>query len=72
LPWQFAADRDHQTDQRIEVSARDRTKHRDEHHEDLDLVLAMNAGLYQSPVQALVALKALNQYVLKAAHRHSL
>lgn len=38
---------------------------------ELDLVVAMNAGLYQSPVQALVALKALNQYVLKAAHRRS-
>ena len=38
---------------------------------ELDLVVAMNAGLYQSPVQALVALKALNQYVLKAANRRS-
>jgi CubicO group peptidase (beta-lactamase class C family) len=36
---------------------------------DLDLVLVMNAGLYQSPVQALVPIKALNQYVLKAASR---
>ena len=38
---------------------------------ELDLVLVMNAGLYQSPVQALVPIKALNEYVLKAASRQS-
>jgi CubicO group peptidase (beta-lactamase class C family) len=38
---------------------------------ELDLVLVMNAGLYQSPVQALVPIEALNRYVLKAASRRS-
>jgi hypothetical protein len=38
---------------------------------ELDLVVVMNAGLYQSPVQTLVTLKALNQYVLKAASRRT-
>jgi hypothetical protein len=33
---------------------------------ELDLVVAKNAGLYQSPVQGLVTIKALEQYVLKA------
>jgi CubicO group peptidase (beta-lactamase class C family) len=37
----------------------------------LDLVVAMNAGLYKSPVQGLVPIKALNEYVPKAASRHS-
>jgi CubicO group peptidase (beta-lactamase class C family) len=37
----------------------------------LDLVMVMNAGLYQSPVQALVAMRVLDQYVLKAASRRS-
>ena len=36
---------------------------------ELDLVVVMNAGLYKSPTQGLVPLKALNQYVLKAASR---
>jgi CubicO group peptidase (beta-lactamase class C family) len=38
---------------------------------ELDLVMVMNAGLYQSPAQALVPIRALNQYVLKGASRHS-
>jgi CubicO group peptidase (beta-lactamase class C family) len=38
---------------------------------ELDLVVVMNAGLYQSPVQGLVTIKALDQYVLNAAPRHS-
>ena len=38
---------------------------------ELDLVMVMNAGLYQSPVQALVPIRALDQFVLKAASRHS-
>ena len=38
---------------------------------ELDLVVVMNAGLYKSPVQGLVPIKALNEYVLKAASRHS-
>jgi CubicO group peptidase (beta-lactamase class C family) len=38
---------------------------------DLDLVLVVNAGLYESPMQGLVPIKALNQYVLKAASRLS-
>ena len=38
---------------------------------ELDLVMVMNAGLYQSPVQALVPFRALDQYVLKAAYQRS-
>jgi CubicO group peptidase (beta-lactamase class C family) len=38
---------------------------------ELDLVVVMNAGLYKSPVQSLVPIRALNEYVLKAASRHS-
>ena len=38
---------------------------------ELDLVLVVNAGLYQSPMQGLVPIKALNEYVLKAASRQS-
>jgi CubicO group peptidase (beta-lactamase class C family) len=38
---------------------------------ELDLVLVVNAGLYQSPTQGLVPIKALNDYVLKAASRQS-
>jgi len=37
---------------------------------ELDLVV-MNAGVYKSPTQALVPIKAFNQYVLKAASRQS-
>jgi CubicO group peptidase (beta-lactamase class C family) len=36
---------------------------------ELDLVVVMNAGLYKSSMQGPVPLKALNQYVLKAASR---
>ncbi len=36
---------------------------------DLDLVVVINAGLYQSPAQALVPIRALNHYVLKAVSR---
>jgi CubicO group peptidase (beta-lactamase class C family) len=35
---------------------------------ELDLVVVMNAGLYKSSAQALVPIRALNQYVLKAAY----
>jgi CubicO group peptidase (beta-lactamase class C family) len=38
---------------------------------ELDLVIAMNAGLYKSPAQGLVAIRVLDQYVLKAASRQS-
>jgi CubicO group peptidase (beta-lactamase class C family) len=38
---------------------------------EFDLVMVMNAGLYQSPVQGLVAIRALDQYVLEAASRRS-
>ncbi len=38
---------------------------------ELDLVVVMNAGLYKSPAQALVPIRALNQYVLKAVSRRS-
>jgi CubicO group peptidase (beta-lactamase class C family) len=38
---------------------------------ELDLVVTMNAGLYKSPLQALVPITILNQYVLKAIVRHS-
>jgi CubicO group peptidase (beta-lactamase class C family) len=36
---------------------------------ELDLVMVMNAGLYESPAQGLVAMRVLDQYVLKAASR---
>ena len=39
--------------------------------QELDLVVVINAGLYKSPAQALVPIRALNQYVLKAVSRHS-
>jgi CubicO group peptidase (beta-lactamase class C family) len=38
---------------------------------ELDLVMVMNAGLYESPMQGLVTIRALDQYVLKAASRRS-
>jgi len=38
---------------------------------ELDLVVVMNAGLYKSPAQTLVPIRALNQYVLKALSRRS-
>ena len=38
---------------------------------ELDLIVVMNAGLYQSPIQGVVAIRVLNQYVLKAASWHS-
>jgi CubicO group peptidase (beta-lactamase class C family) len=38
---------------------------------ELDLVVVMNAGLYKSPAQTLVPIRALNQYVLKAISRRS-
>jgi hypothetical protein len=38
---------------------------------ELDLVVVMNAGLYKSPAQSLVPIRALNQYVLKAVSRRS-
>lgn len=37
----------------------------------LDLVVAINAGLYKSPLQTLVPITILNQYVLQAISRHT-
>jgi CubicO group peptidase (beta-lactamase class C family) len=38
---------------------------------ELDLVMVMNAGLYKSPAQGLVAMRVFDQYVLKAASPRS-
>jgi CubicO group peptidase (beta-lactamase class C family) len=38
---------------------------------ELDLVVVMNAGLYNSPAQTVVPIRTLNQYVLKAISRRS-
>src|SRR3974377_2080203 len=38
---------------------------------ELDFVVVMNPGLYQSPAQTLVAMRVLDQHVLKAAYRRS-